>query len=135
VIFDSYLKIKGGRNLDWVKEAEKELKSQSSRLKATENIKIRLEALSKIPQTPETSEKQLLLYNQLDALYKLTDLCDRALTTLPPLEREILTEFYIRPHSDHVDYICSCHAIERSTVYRLKSSALKKFSDVMFGNC
>ena len=121
--------------MDWVKEAEKELKSQSSRLKATENIKIRLEALSKIPQTPETSEKQLLLYNQLDALYKLTDLCDRALTTLPPLEREILTEFYIQPHSDHVDYICSCHAIERSTDYRLKSSGLKKFSDVMFGNC
>ena len=121
--------------MNWLKEAEKELKSQGFRLKATENIKERIGVLSKLPFSSETAEQSLQLYNQLEALYKLTELCDRALKSLPTLEREILTEFYIRPHKDHVDYICTIHAIEKSTVYRIKKQALEQFSNIMFGAC
>ena len=101
--------------MNWLKEAEKELKCQSNRLKAIENIKIRLDALLNLPKTTENSEKRLLLFNQLEALYKLTDLCNKALYTLPEMERDILKEFYITPHKDHVDYICTIYAIEKST--------------------
>ncbi|MBQ0111233.1 MAG: hypothetical protein KBS41_04845, partial [Oscillospiraceae bacterium] len=79
--------------------------------------------------------KKLILFSRLEALYKLTDLCDRALNSLSPMERDILTEFYVTPHSDHVDYICTRHAIEKSTVYRIKSSALENFAKIMFGSC
>lgn len=121
--------------MNWIKEAEKELKNQSSRLQATENIKIRIDALSKIPPSAENTEKKMILFNRLEALYKLTDLCDRALNSLPPMERDILTEFYVTPHKDHVDYICMRHAIEKSTVYRIKSAALENFAKIMFGSC
>lgn len=121
--------------MNWLKEAEKELKSQGFRLKATENIKERIGVLSKLPSSKEMIEQNLELYNQLEALYKLTELCERALNCLPQLEREILTEFYITPHKDHVDYICTIHAVEKSTVYRIKKQALEQFSNIMFGAC
>ena len=121
--------------MNWVKEAEYELKNQSNRIKATENIKIRLDALSKVSSSPEILQKQLDLYNQLEALSKLTDLCDKTLNMLSPLEKEVLLEFYVLPQKDHIDYICSQHAIEKSTVYRIKNSALKSFSTIMFGSC
>lgn len=121
--------------MNWLKEAEKELKSQGFRLKAIEHIKIRLEAVSKLGESVENTQTKLSLYNQLEALYKLTELCTNALKTLPQLERDILTEFYITPHKDHVDYMCTLHAIEKSSVYRIKKQALKMFSNVMFGSC
>ena len=127
--------VKRSKELNWIKEAENELKSQKYRLKATENLKERIGLLSKLPRTQENTEKSLLLYNQLEAIYKLTELCDRALSSLPTLEKEILTEFYITPHKDHVDYICTMHAIEKSTVYRIKKQALEEFSNIMFGSC
>ncbi len=121
--------------MNWLKEAEKELKNQSKRLLATENIKMRLDALSKLPINDENNEKKILLYNQLEALYKLTELCERALSSMSEIERDILKEFYIYPHKDHIDYICTVHAIEKSTVYRIKANALKNFSNIMFGSC
>lgn len=126
---------KAGKKLNWLKEAEKELKSQGFRLKATNNIKERIGILSKLPKSLENTETQLELYNQLEALYKLTELCENALNSLPKLEKEILTEFYITPHKDHVDYICTVFAIEKSSVYRIKKQALESFSNIMFGAC
>lgn len=121
--------------MNWLKEAEKELKSQGFRLKAAENLKERIGVLSMLPKTQETIKQQFELYNQLEATYKLTEICQNTLASLPELEREILTEFYITPHKDHVDYICTMHAIEKSTVYRIKKQALEQFSNLMFGGC
>ena len=50
---------KAGKKLNWLKEAEKELKSQGFRLKATNNIKERIGILSKLPKSLENTETQL----------------------------------------------------------------------------
>ncbi len=137
IILQNFVNVnrKVGKKLNWLKEAEKELKSQRFRLQATENLKERIGVISKLPKTEENTLKQLELYNQLEATFKLTEICEKTLLSLPQLEREILTEFYITPHKDHVDYICTLFAVEKSTVYRLKKQALEQFSNLMFGAC
>ena len=53
--------------------------------------------------------------------------------TLTEDERVVLDKFYINRPTRHIDRLCDELHCEKSTVYRLKDSGLKKFTIAMYG--
>ena len=58
---------------------------------------------------------------------------DEALACLDDQERLILDRFYISPHSGSADRLCEELAMERSSVYRKKDQALRRFTMALYG--
>lgn len=58
---------------------------------------------------------------------------EKGLNTLTEDERKVLDGFYINKTTRHIDKLCDTLHCEKSTVYRLKDSALYKFTIAMYG--
>ena len=58
---------------------------------------------------------------------------ERGLSVLTENERLVLTRFYIRREPRYLDRLCGELGYEMRTIYRLKDSALKKFTLAMYG--
>lgn len=58
---------------------------------------------------------------------------ERGLSVLTDNERLVLTRFYIHREPRYLDRLCGELGYEMRTIYRLKDSALKKFTLAMYG--
>lgn len=58
---------------------------------------------------------------------------DRALSALDGQEITVLRRLYLQPERNGVDKLCEELAAERSTVYRRRDAALRKFTMAMYG--
>lgn len=58
---------------------------------------------------------------------------DRAMGTLAPEERLVLTRLYIYPEQRGVDRLCGELGVEQSSVYRRRDTALRKFTLALYG--
>lgn len=58
---------------------------------------------------------------------------DAALHTLAPEEQGILHRLYIQPKSGAMEQLCDQLHLEKSSVYRKRDQALRKFTLAMFG--
>lgn len=58
---------------------------------------------------------------------------EKALAVLDDEERLVLYKFYIHPAKGSVDALCERLHIERSTVYRKRDNALRRFTLALYG--
>ena len=58
---------------------------------------------------------------------------ERGLNCLTEKERKVLERFFINREYGHIDRLCDDLGYEKSAVYKLKDTALKKFTLSMFG--
>lgn len=61
------------------------------------------------------------------------DATNGALKCLQPEEKLVLQRLYIYPEADGLDRLCRELGVERSTIYRYRDQALKKFTVALFG--
>lgn len=140
--------------MNWQKEAiddlSKYLSRKNSILSMREKIKelqAREESLKSAndstPVQGGASKREDMIINCIVECDRLKDniaavsrwLCvvEKGLNTLTEDERVVLDKFYINRPTRHIDRLCEELHCEKSTVYRLKDSGLKKFTIAMYG--
>ncbi len=140
--------------MNWKAEATRDLKSYPQRKQAVDNLKERIEileeqfvslkgvsvgepvrgGLSKQEQKwlDNISERERLGFS-LKIAEELIRLTEKGLEVLTERERKVLEGFYINPQENHVDLLCEELHFEKSSLYRLKDDALRKFTIAMYG--
>lgn len=140
--------------MNWKAEATRDLKSYPQRKQAVDNLKERIEileeqfvslkgvsvgepvrgGLSKQEQKwlDNISERERLGFS-LKIAEELIRLTEKGLEVLTGRERKVLEGFYINPQENHVDLLCEELHFEKSSLYRLKDDALRKFTIAMYG--
>lgn len=73
------------------------------------------------------------LKDNITAISRWLYLVEKGLATLTEDERTVLDKFYISRPTRHVDRLCEELHSEKSTIYRIKDIALKKFTISMYG--
>ena len=58
---------------------------------------------------------------------------ERGLSVLDERERAVLDAFFIMRRENHVEYLCEQLHVERTTIYRIKDEALRKFTLARYG--
>ena len=141
--------------MNWKEEATQKLRSYEMMRQAMENLPreiARLEADSKelhgcSMETPigtgDRRSRETRLLNNIVRRQELTWSLERvqrwmqnvssALAVLEPVERELLRRMYIAPGSGAVDCLCEELKMEKSSVYRHRDAALRKFAIAMYG--
>ena len=140
--------------MNWQKEAINDLKSYTARKMSVDNMKQKIRELenrairlgsssSDVPVQGGSSRSEDALINNIaerdrlnqsiDAVQCLIDIIEKGLSVLDDEERTVLEEFYINRSSCHIDKLCDKLHCEKSTVYRIKDTALYKFTVAMYG--
>lgn len=141
--------------MNWQTVAVQRLKSYEARKTAMEAIPERVRLLemqftsiraAKTDATPVQEEgnkrEEMLVGNisqreELQKNYKIAkrevDLTEKGLAALTEREQRVLYMFYINRQHGHIDRLCSELNVEKSTVYRMKDDALRKFTMAMYG--
>ena len=79
-----------------------------------------------------SAERERLGFS-LKVVEALIELTEKGLVALDQKERRVLDGFYINPIDNHVVKLCEELNIEKSSLYRLKDTALKKFTRSEYG--
>ncbi len=79
-----------------------------------------------------TIEQTKTVTYRLELYSAMTKAARRAIENLTPTERRIIDLLYFTPDTN-VDDVCDIVAMERSTVYRYRASALDKLTAQIFG--
>lgn len=130
--------------MNWKKEAINDLEKHNERKKACETIQERRKALQEemksIGEPGEISTQLLNMHAKsqrmelaYDANKRIIALVERGLADLKPAQRQILTDFYITRQPGYVDDLCAKLHVERTSLYRMKDTALKEFTLRMYG--
>ncbi len=92
-----------------------------------------IEYYTKLKSTDKlTIEQTKTVTYRLDLYSTMTRAARRAIENLTPTERRIIELLYFTPETN-VDDTCDIMAMERSTVYRYRASALDKLTAQIFG--
>ena len=75
------------------------------------------------------------LSDALDQAVLWVDITDHALGCLEDQEKELLVRIYIEGDWGNVTQLAQDLGMERSTVYRRRDEALRKFTVAMYGKC
>lgn len=67
------------------------------------------------------------------ATKRLVDIVERGLAALTDTERRVLELFYITPARGNVERLMSELGYEKAQIYRLKDTALNKFTTALYG--
>lgn len=140
--------------MNWKAEAVRDLKTYSQRKESVENIQERIKVLDEqfkflkgisadepvmggMSKQEEKwldniSERERLSFS-LKIAEALVELTEKGLDVLDDRERQILEGFYMQRMDNHVEMLCDRFNIEKSSLYRLKDEALKKFTIAMYG--
>ena len=140
--------------MNWKPEAIKELKNYSQRKVAADNIKERIKTLEEQyvslkgisigepvmggfsrqeeKMLDNITERENLKFNLL-IVEKLNALTEKGLGELTERERLVLEGFYFLECNNHVETLCRKMNVEKSTLYRIKDEALRKFTLSMYG--
>lgn len=141
--------------MDWKKEAAEKLRWHEARKNAVESMREELESLrcqvdrirsATADGTPVVGggsrrEEQMLnrivkqdaLVENLRRTRKTVERVEKALQLLEEDERRILDRFYINPAKGNVEKLCREICAEKSTVYRRRDEALRKFTVALYG--
>lgn len=140
--------------LNWKKEAVNDLRTYPQRKAACENIRERIQILDEqfkslkgastdMPVKGGMSRQEEKLLDNIyereklqfslkiaEALVKLTE---KGLEALEKRERQILEGFYFEQIENRVEKLCERFRVEKSTLYRMKDSALENFTRNEYG--
>ena len=140
--------------LNWRKEAANDLRTYPERKAAIENIRERIEVLEEqftslkgiSTDTPVmggmSRQEEKMLDNisereKLSSSLKITEdlvkLTEKGLDVLEKRERQVLEGFYFERSENNVERLCRELNVEKSTLYRIKDSALVKFTRALYG--
>lgn len=125
----SYLRIKCVRLREKLEELESKSKTIHGVKLSHQKIKSSAQSQKILNQLIEREE----LYHMLNATRNKVKKLERAFKKLDPNERSILDKFYISRQDLTLAQMCSHFSVERSTLYRMKDSALKKLALNLFG--
>lgn len=73
------------------------------------------------------------LSQNLAEVVRFTARVERGLAVLGDDENEILSRCYIHPERGAVERIANARGLDKSTVYRMRDDALRKFTIAMYG--
>ena len=140
--------------MNWKNEAINDLTTYKGRKQAAENIKERIKILgeqfvSLKSVTPNEkvmggksrreekildniSERQRLEMN-LSIVESFIQLTEKGLSFLDKREKDVLEGFYFEQTDNHINTLCRRFNFEKSTLYRIKDEALRKFTIAMYG--
>ena len=130
------------RRYDAMQRATVNLPLEIKRLKAeTEGVRSGLQVGFAGGKSSRSKEDALLdnlmkrqqLQWSLDQAQSWTGTVSRALEALKPEERLILQQMYILPREGAVGQLMEALSVERSTLYRRRDKALKKFTLSLYG--
>ena len=141
--------------MNWKEEAVRKLREYEPMRQSTVNIPRQMRQLEEEYQTiraqrftgrrtiadPGSREDQMMnniirrqeLQQSLERACLWMETVDGALQVLEPEEREILQCLYVFPQKGAVDTVCDALHIEKSSVYRRRDKALRKFTLAMYG--
>ena len=141
--------------MNWKSEAIDHLNRYEAMVQATQNIPLELNRLeeaaegfrsmatenTKVRTSGSSGEDfligNLMLRQNLTRSYRnariWVDTTDKALSVLPPEEKQILLRMYIHPEKGSVNLLCEELAVEQSTVYRKRDCALSRFTLALYG--
>lgn len=140
--------------MNFQQEAIQDLKTYPQRLKARDNLKERIfilneryislrgVSISEPVKGGMSRQEEKMLDNiaererlgfSLKVVEALIELTEKGLVALDQKERRVLDGFYINPIDNHVVKLCEELNIEKSSLYRLKDTALKKFTRSEYG--
>ena len=142
--------------MNWKEEAIHKLREYAPMRQATVNIPMQIRQLEDEYQTirgqsfsggrrtiadPGSREDQMMnniirrqeLEKSLERASRWMEIVDGALEVLEPQEREILQCMYVFPQKGAVDTVCDALQLEKSSVYRRRDKALRKFTLAMYG--
>lgn len=141
--------------MNWIKEAESDLRRYRSLSESLSNIPEQLKYLEEKLQSVRSSwadstpvqgganrreDEQINVIVKMDrlkqnymAVKRLVDLMDGALSKLTKDEVNILNMAYINQNKKAIELICEEYHVERSRAYELRNIALKKFTLKMYG--
>lgn len=84
-------------------------------------------------------EKAIYRCSLLDRMFAIQEeqrILSRAFAALSPEERTVLIECYQKKHrsaQEAIDTLCDCLGYERATIYRLRTSALRRLKELLAG--
>jgi hypothetical protein len=141
--------------MNWMHEAQLDLRDLEGRRLGLENMREHYRALSedstavkgavmdRVPvkggSTPYEERlmnnmvKRDLLRERMRSTTRLVRLTERACGTLTDGEKRVLELFYMRRTPGHIDRLCEELNVEQAQVYRIRNAALKKFALAMYG--
>ena len=141
--------------MNWKHEAVKKLRRYDAMQRATVNLPLEIKRLKaeneavrgglqvgftggKGSQSREDALLNNLMTRQqlqwsLDQAQSWTGTVDRALGALEPEEQLILQQMYILPCEGAVGQLMETLCVERSSIYRRRDKALKKFTLSLYG--
>jgi hypothetical protein len=73
------------------------------------------------------------LFQKYTEVVAFTARVERGLAVLTDEENEILSRCYIHPERGAVERIANARGLDKSTVYRMRDDALRKFTIAMYG--
>ena len=83
---------------------------------------------------PLSPRKSALLKKRIRYLTHTITAVEHALGRLEPIEQTILEGLFLRPASaDALEEVCEACGLERSSVYRYRTRALKKLAAALYG--
>ena len=140
--------------MDWKTEAIKDLKSYPQRKEAIKNLKARIKILEDkfislkgisieepVRGGMSRQEERWIdniaererLEMSLNIAQEMVDLTERGLEVLDERERQVIDGLYIEPSGAGVDFLCDSLNMAKSSLYRLKDEALRKFTLAEYG--
>lgn len=118
--------------MNYILKAAEELREYNSRLSASENIARRLWLL-RDDKNKNQNEEYIMLTERLYRIQQLLTITKNGLGALTPQEKMVLEKFYVNRTDGYIQHLCRELCVEKSTVYRIKNTALEKFAAVIFG--
>lgn len=141
--------------MNWKEEAIRKLREYEPMRQAIVNISRQMRQLEDEYQTirsqsftgrrtvasPGCREDQMMnnivrrqeLQQSLDRACLWMETVDGALKVLEPEEQEILQCMYVFPQKGALDTVCDALHLEKSSIYRRRDKALRKFTLAMYG--
>ncbi len=140
--------------MNWRKEAANDLRTYPERKAAIENIRERIEVLEEqftslkgiSTDTPVmggmSRQEEKMLDNisereKLSSSLKITEdlvkLTEKGLDVLDERERRVLEGFYFEKSGARIETLCEELHFEKSRLYQIRDSALRKFTIAMYG--
>ena len=140
--------------MNWKKEAANDLRTYPQRKAACENIRERIQILDEqfkslrgvSTDTPVKGGMSRQEEKLLDNIYEreklefslkvaeaLVELTEKGLEKLNETEKAVLEGFYFEKLETRVERLCERFSVEKSTLYRMKDSALEKFTRSEYG--
>lgn len=140
--------------MNWRKEAVNDLRSYPQRKQSLDNIAEHIKTLDErfrslkmtsfdTPVMGGGSKQEEAWINNiaeresltlsLEIARNLVELTEKGLEVLDKRERRVLELFYITPCHNHIDRLCDELNFEKTRIYEIKDSALRKFTIAMYG--